>query len=94
VLARGRERLDAAVQQLEGLGATAMSVQVDVADANQVENAAARVEEKLGPIDIWVNGAMTTVFAPFKDMKPEDFRRVTEVRYLGFVYGTMAALNG
>jgi NAD(P)-dependent dehydrogenase (short-subunit alcohol dehydrogenase family) len=93
VLARGRERLDAAVQQLEGLGTTAMGVQVDVADPNQVENAARQVEERLGPIDVWVNDAMTTVFAPFKDMKPEEFRRVTEVTYLGFVYGTMAALK-
>jgi NAD(P)-dependent dehydrogenase (short-subunit alcohol dehydrogenase family) len=93
VLARGRERLGAAVRELEGLGAQAMSVPVDMADANQVENAARQVEEQLGPIDIWINDAMTTVFAPFKEMPPEDFRRVTEVTYLGTVYGTMAALK-
>jgi NAD(P)-dependent dehydrogenase (short-subunit alcohol dehydrogenase family) len=93
VLARGRERLEAAVRELKGLGGQAMSVQVDVADANQVENAARQAEEQLGPIDIWVNDAMTTVFAPFKEVTAEDFRRATEVTYLGTVYGTMAALR-
>ncbi len=93
VLARGQERLSNTVQELERLGAQAMSVPADVADPQQVENAAQRVEEQLGPIDVWVNSAMTTVFAPFKRMTPEDFRRVTEVTYLGFVYGTMAALK-
>ena len=93
VLARGQERLDQTVQELQKLGAQALSVPVDVADAQQVEDAARRVEEQLGPIDIWVNDAMTTVFAPLKRMTPEDFRRVTEVTYLGFVYGAMAALK-
>jgi NAD(P)-dependent dehydrogenase (short-subunit alcohol dehydrogenase family) len=93
VLARGRERLEAAVRELEGLGAQAMSAPVDVADAQQVENAARQVEERLGPIDIWVNDAMTTVFAPFKEITSADFRRATEVTYLGTVYGTMAALR-
>ncbi len=93
VLARGQKRLNETVQELQRLGTQALSVSVDVADAQQVEDAARRVEEQLGPIDIWVNDAMTTVFAPFKLMTPEDFRRVTEVTYLGFVYGTMAALK-
>lgn len=93
VLARDPQRLDQTVRELEGLGTQAMSVPVDVADAQQVDSAAQRVEEQLGPIDIWVNNAMTTVFAPFKAMTPEEFRRVTDVTYLGFVYGTMAALK-
>lgn len=66
---------------------------VDVADPGQVEHAAARVEEELGEIDVWVNNAMTSVFSPFGAMTPEEFRRVTEVTYLGAVYGTMAALK-
>jgi NAD(P)-dependent dehydrogenase (short-subunit alcohol dehydrogenase family) len=70
-----------------------MGIPVDVADAGQVENAAQQIEEKFGPIDIWVNNAMTTVFAPFTEMTPEEFHRVTEVTYLGFVYGTMSALK-
>jgi len=93
VLARGQECLRRTVQELQRLGAQAMSVSADVADPQQVESAARQVEEQLGPIDIWVNDAMTTVFAPFQRMTPEDFRRVTEVTYLGFVYGTMAALK-
>lgn len=93
VLAREPQRLERAVRALEGLGVRALSVPVDVADPQQVDNAAAQVEERLGPIDIWVNDAMTTIFAPFKEITPEEFRRVTEVTYLGFVYGTMAALK-
>ncbi len=93
VLARGQKRLRETVQELQRLGTQAMSVSVDVAEAQQVEDAARRVEEQMGQIDIWVNDAMTTIFAPFKLMTPEDFRRVTEVTYLGFVYGTMAALK-
>jgi NAD(P)-dependent dehydrogenase (short-subunit alcohol dehydrogenase family) len=68
-------------------------IPVDVADAAQIEAAAEKVEATLGPIDIWVNNAMTSVFARFGDMTPEEFRRVTEVTYLGVVYGTMAALK-
>ena len=78
VLARDRERLDSAVRELESLGARAMGVSLDVANAEQVEDAASQIEEQLGPIDIWVNNAMTTVFAPFKQMQADDFRRVTE----------------
>jgi NAD(P)-dependent dehydrogenase (short-subunit alcohol dehydrogenase family) len=74
VLARGRDRLDETVRELEARGAQAMSVQVDTADPKQVEEAARQVEERLGPIDIWVNGAMTTVFGPFKGLPPEEDR--------------------
>ena len=93
VLARDPQRLATTARELEGLGTRALGIPVDVADPQQVENAARQVEEQLGPIDIWVNGAMTTVFAPFQEMTADDFRRVTEVAYLGFVYGTMAALK-
>jgi NAD(P)-dependent dehydrogenase (short-subunit alcohol dehydrogenase family) len=94
VLARGQERLDDTVQELKKLGSPGtLGIQVDVADAQQVENAAGQIEEKLGPIDIWVNDAMVTVLAPFKQMTWHEFRRVTEVTYLGAVYGTMAALK-
>jgi NAD(P)-dependent dehydrogenase (short-subunit alcohol dehydrogenase family) len=65
----------------------------DVACAEEVEAAAKRVEEELGPIDIWVNNATVTVFSPFKEMNAEEFKRVTKVTYLGYVYGTMAALR-
>ena len=66
---------------------------MDVADAQKVDEAAERVEQEFGPIDIWVNVAMTTIFAPFLKIKPEEFKRATEVTYLGQVYGTMAALK-
>src|SRR5207302_6440258 len=66
---------------------------LDVADAKHVEAAAARVEKKLGPIDIWINNAMVSVFSPALEMTPEEFRRVTEVTYLGAVHGTLAALR-
>jgi len=64
-----------------------------VADADQVETAAAAVKEHLGPIDIWINDAMVSVFSPIKEMTPAEFRRVTEVTYLGYMYGTLAALK-
>jgi NAD(P)-dependent dehydrogenase (short-subunit alcohol dehydrogenase family) len=78
---------------VEQLGGEALVLPADVAHPEQVEAAAAAVEEALGPIDIWVNNAMVSVFSPFKQMTPEEFRRVTEVTYLGYVYGTMAALR-
>jgi NAD(P)-dependent dehydrogenase (short-subunit alcohol dehydrogenase family) len=68
-------------------------IPTDIADSAQVETAATQVEAELGPIDVWINDAMTTVFSPFKDMTPEEFKRVTEVTYLGVVYGTMSALR-
>jgi NAD(P)-dependent dehydrogenase (short-subunit alcohol dehydrogenase family) len=87
------ERLEAAKREVEQLGGEAIVLQADVADAKQVEQAAERAERELGPIDIWVNDAMTTVFAPFLEITPEEFKRATEVTYLGQVYGTMAALK-
>jgi NAD(P)-dependent dehydrogenase (short-subunit alcohol dehydrogenase family) len=94
VLARGQDRLEDAAQELKSLGAPdAMGIQTDVSDAEQVERAAQQVEEKLGPIDAWVNNAMVTVFGPFTQMAPDEFRRVTEVTYLGAVHGTRAALK-
>ena len=93
LLARGQEQLDGTRKEVEVLGGMALPISVDVADANAVEEAAARIERELGPIDVWVNNAMNSVFAPFKEIKPEEFKRVTEVTYLGQVYGTMAALK-
>jgi short-subunit dehydrogenase len=93
LLARNEEGLEGARKEVEAAGGKALVLPTDVADAEQVEAAAARVEEELGPIDIWVNDAMTTVFAELKDITPEEFKRGTEVTYLGAVYGTMSALK-
>jgi short-subunit dehydrogenase len=93
LLARGSEGLEAARAEVEQRGGRALAIPTDVADPAQVESAAASVEEAFGPIDIWVNNAMTTVFAPFLEVTPEEYRRATEVTYLGFVYGTMSALR-
>lgn len=93
LLARDADRLEAARQEVEAAGGTAIAVPTDVADTDQVEAAAARVERELGPIDIWVNNAMATVFAPFEKISPAEFKRATEVTYLGVVYGTMAAFK-
>lgn len=93
LIARGKRGLEATKRQVEELGGTALMLPIDVADAQQVEEAAERVEQELGPIDIWVNDAMTTIFAPFLQIKPDEFKRATEVTYLGQVYGTMAALK-
>ncbi len=93
LLARGHAGLEAARAEVEALGGRAIAIPTDVADAEQVEAAAAQVEEAFGPIDIWVNDAMTSVFSPFKEMTNDEFKRVTEVTYLGFVYGTKAALK-
>jgi len=78
---------------VERAGGQALAVPTDVADHGQVEAAAEQVEQTLGPIDIWVNVAFTSVFAPFTKIEPEEFKRVTEVSYLGYVYGTRAALD-
>ncbi len=93
LLARNPEALDAAREECESLGGRALSVPVDVSDAEAVEQAADRIEQELGPIDVWVNDAMVSVFSPVKEMQPADYRRVTEVLYLGFVHGTLAALR-
>jgi NAD(P)-dependent dehydrogenase (short-subunit alcohol dehydrogenase family) len=93
LLARDNEALEIAAKEVERAGGRPLAVPTDVADADQVEAAAERIERELGPIDVWVNDAMTSVFSPFTEMTPEEFRRVTEVTYLGQVYGTMAALR-
>jgi NAD(P)-dependent dehydrogenase (short-subunit alcohol dehydrogenase family) len=93
ILARGQEGLDGARLEVESLGQKALAIPVDVADYEQVEAAAERVEKELGPIEVWVNNAMNSVFAPFREVDPADFKRVTEVTYLGQVYGTKAALK-
>src|SRR5947208_1338168 len=93
LLARGREGLEAARKEVEEVGGKALVVSVDVAYSDQVEAAAAQIEAELGEIDIWINNAMASVFSPIKEMTPEEFRRVTEVTYLGYVYGTVAALK-
>jgi NAD(P)-dependent dehydrogenase (short-subunit alcohol dehydrogenase family) len=93
LLGRGVERLEAARDEITAAGARAIAIPTDVADAAAVETASEQVEAELGPIDVWVNNAMATVFAPFAEIRPDEFRRVTEVTYLGSVYGTMAALR-
>ncbi|HET9212615.1 MAG TPA: SDR family oxidoreductase [Thermoanaerobaculia bacterium] len=93
LIARNREALENARQEVEALGGRALVLPTDVADDQAVEAAAARVEEELGPIDVWVNDAMCSVFSPVKEMKPEEYRRVTDVTYLGYVWGTLAALR-
>lgn len=93
LIARGRDGLQAARAEVEKAGGEAMVFPADVSDPEQVEAAAAEAEEKLGPIDVWVNNAMVSVFSSFKEMTSSEFRRVTEVTYLGTVYGTMSALK-
>ena len=93
VLSRANPGLDAAVQEIEAEGGRGFALPTDVADAAQVEAAAERVEAELGPIDVWVNDAMASIFARVWDVEPEEFRRATEVTYLGAVHGTMAALK-
>jgi NAD(P)-dependent dehydrogenase (short-subunit alcohol dehydrogenase family) len=93
LLARGADGLDATQQEVERLGGQALAVQTDVAEADQVETAAAQIEEELGEIDIWVNNAMTSVFGEFTEIEPEEYQRVTDVCYHGSVWGTRAALK-
>lgn len=93
LLARGTDRLASTAEEVKALGGQAISIPTDVADSDQVENGAAGVEQKFGPITTWVNNAMTTVFAPLHEMTAQEFKRATEVTYLGTVYGTMAALR-
>ncbi len=93
LLARGEEGLHATAAEIEARGGRALAVPTDVADSAAVEAAANTVEEQLGPIDVWVNNAMVSVFSPVKEMKPEEYKRATEVTYLGAVYGTLAALK-
>jgi len=92
-IARDTEGLHAAAREAGEMGGKGLAVPADVADADQVEAAAARIESELGPIDVWVNNAMVTIFAPVLETTPKEFHRATEVTYLGTVYGTMAALR-
>ena len=93
LLARGRAGLEGARREVEALGGRALERRVDVADAKAAEAAADAVEETFGPIDVWVNNAMTSVFSPVRELEAEEVRRVTEVTYLGVVHGTLAALR-
>jgi NAD(P)-dependent dehydrogenase (short-subunit alcohol dehydrogenase family) len=92
LIARGQAGLDGAARDVKEAGGTALAISADVSDYEQVSAAARQVEQELGPIDVWVNVAFTSVFAPFGQITAAEFRRVTEVSYLGFVHGTMAAL--
>ncbi len=93
LIARGRDGLEGARAEVEAAGGKALVLPLDVSDADAVDNAAEQVETQLGPIDIWVNDAMASVFSPIKQMTAAEFKRVTEVTYLGYVYGTLAALK-
>ena len=93
LLARNPEALEAAVEECAQLGGHAIAIPTDVSEADAVEAAADRTERELGPIDVWVNDAMVSVFSPVKEMTPADYKRVTDVLYLGFVHGTLAALK-
>lgn len=93
LIARGRDGLEGARREVEALGGRGLVLPVDVSDANRVDLAAELVEGELGPIDVWVNNAMVSVFSPVKAMSADDYRRVTEVTYLGVVNGTLAALR-
>ncbi len=93
LIARGRERLEQARASVEKLGGRALVLPLDVADAGAVEQAAETAERELGPIDVWINNAMVSVYSPIKETPAAEFRRVTEVTYLGYVHGTLAALK-
>jgi NAD(P)-dependent dehydrogenase (short-subunit alcohol dehydrogenase family) len=93
LLARGVLGLQGAAKEVEEAGGSALPIPVDTADYQQIERAAQQVEQDLGPIDVWVNVAFTSVFAPFMKIEPEEYKRVTEVSYLGYVYATRVALD-
>ncbi len=93
LIARGEAGLEGARREVEQLGGRAIAIPTDVADADAVEAAASRIEAELGPIDIWINVAFTNVFAEFTNITPREYKRITEVSYLGFVHGTMSALH-
>jgi short-subunit dehydrogenase len=93
LIARGKDGLNATAKEIHELGGEALAVSADVSDNEQVRSAAHTIQQHFGPIDVWINNAMVSVFSPFHEMTAEEFRRVTEVTYLGVVYGTMAALE-
>ncbi|HEY9791616.1 MAG TPA: SDR family oxidoreductase [Candidatus Obscuribacterales bacterium] len=93
LIARNPEALAGTRREVEQYGGTGLILPLDVADSNAVEDAAEKVEQQFGPIDVWVNDAMVSVFSPVAEMEPEEYKRVTEVTYLGYVYGTLSALK-
>ena len=93
LIARGKDRLESARREIEEMGGEALTFSADVANAEQLDAVASQVEEKWGPIDVWVNNAMVTVMSPVKEMEPGEYKRVTEVTYLGQVNGTLTALK-
>jgi short-subunit dehydrogenase len=93
LIARGKERLQDAKKQIESIGGEALTFSADVADAKALDRIASEVEDTWGPIDVWVNNAMVGVLSPVKEMKAEEYKRLTEVTYLGQIYGTQAALK-
>lgn len=93
LIARNKQALEIAQLEVSELGGEALVLPLDVADPDAIEQAAATVEEKLGPIDVWVNNANVSVFSPVEQMNAREYRRVTEVSYLGYVYGTLSALK-
>ncbi|HET9826257.1 MAG TPA: SDR family oxidoreductase [Chitinophagaceae bacterium] len=93
LISRNEERLLAVKRELESINAKVVTIPADVSDANEMENAAMTVESELGPIDIWINNAMVSVFSPISKMTAEEYKQVTDVTYLGVVYGTLAALK-
>lgn len=93
LLARGKAGLEGARRDVEKLGGQALAIPTDVADPDQVESAARQVERKWGAIDVWINDAMCSVFSPVHEMKADEYKRVTDVTYLGSIYGTLAALR-
>lgn len=93
LISRGRDGLEAARQEVEAAGGTALVLPTDVANPEAVESAAQAVEQELGPIDVWINNAMASVFSPVREMTADDYRRVTDVTYLGYVHGTLSALR-
>jgi NAD(P)-dependent dehydrogenase (short-subunit alcohol dehydrogenase family) len=93
LLARGRAGLEGAAREVEDLGGTALALPTDVADPDQVDAAAEATERELGPIDVWINDAMTTIYGEFLDIEPDEYRRATDVTYHGMVWGTRSALK-
>jgi NAD(P)-dependent dehydrogenase (short-subunit alcohol dehydrogenase family) len=93
LIGRGRDGLEGARRDVEAAGGRALMLPLDVADHDAVETAAERVEHELGSIDLWINNAMLSVFSPVSEMEPDEYRRVTDVTYLGYVWGTLAALR-
>ena len=93
LIARGESGLEATRREVDALGGVGLAVPADVADPDATEAAAEEIEHRFGPLDVWVNDAMATIFAPVLEVRPEEFKRATEVTYLGAVYGTMAALK-